>query len=174
MANPIEPDTKDWTWVLREQCPECGLAADAIAIEGVPALIRDSLPRWRTALMHDGAAHRADPATWSTLEYGCHVRDVFRIFDERLALMLAQDSPTFANWDQDATALEDDYGSQDCAVVAEELSAAGLALAARFEAVTEGEHARRGLRSNGSEFTVTTLGQYFWHDVYHHLHDVGA
>ncbi len=22
------------------------------------------------------------PATWSTLEYGCHVRDVFRIFSD--------------------------------------------------------------------------------------------
>ena len=27
---------------------------------------------------------RPDPATWSTLEYACHVRDVFRLYDERL------------------------------------------------------------------------------------------
>jgi hypothetical protein len=20
----VEPDTKDWTWVLRQGCPECG------------------------------------------------------------------------------------------------------------------------------------------------------
>ncbi|WP_211283117.1 hypothetical protein [Serinibacter salmoneus] len=58
--------------------------------------------------------------------------------------------------------------------MAEELADAGLTLAAAFESVTEADHARRGLRSNGSEFTVRTLGQYFWHDAHHHLHDVGA
>jgi hypothetical protein len=33
---------------------------------------------------------------------------------------------------------------------------------------------RPGRRSNGSSFTATTLGQYFLHDVVHHLHDVRA
>ena len=32
---------------------------------------------------------------------------------------------------------------------------------------------RPGRRSNGSVFTVETLGRYFLHDVLHHLHDVG-
>ena len=36
-----------------------------------------------------------------------------------------------------------------------------------------GEEQRRGIRSNGSEFTILTLAQYFLHDVVHHLHDVG-
>ena len=25
---PIEPDTKDWTWVLHERCPECGCVGE--------------------------------------------------------------------------------------------------------------------------------------------------
>ena len=33
---------------------------------------------------------------------------------------------------------------------------------------------RTGLRSDGSEFTVLTLGQYFLHDLAHHLVDVRA
>ena len=48
---------------------------------------------------------RPEPAVWSPLEYGCHVRDVYVLFDERLELMLAEDEPTFANWDQDETAV---------------------------------------------------------------------
>jgi hypothetical protein len=28
------------------------------------------------------------------------------------------------------------------------------------------------VRSNGSEFTVESLGRYHLHDVVHHLHDV--
>jgi hypothetical protein len=35
---------------------------------------------------------------WSTLEYACHVRDVFRLYDRRLALMLDEDDATFARY----------------------------------------------------------------------------
>lgn len=45
------------------------------------------------------------------------------------------------------------------------------ALASRHD---DASAARPGRRSNGSVFTVRTLGQYFLHDVVHHLHDVGA
>jgi hypothetical protein len=33
---------------------------------------------------------------------------------------------------------------------------------------------RPGVRSNGSEFTVESLGRYHLHDVVHHLHDVAG
>ena len=29
--NDVVPDTKDWTWVLGEQCPECGFIAADVA-----------------------------------------------------------------------------------------------------------------------------------------------
>ena len=50
-------------------------------------------------------AVRPAPQTWSPLEYACHVRDVLSLFTERVQLMLDQDAPTFANWDQDETAI---------------------------------------------------------------------
>jgi hypothetical protein len=43
-----------------------------------------------------------------------------------------------------------------------------------FAAVPDGAWGRIGLRSNGSRFTVATLGQYFVHDVVHHLADVNG
>ena len=58
--------------------------------------------------------------------------------------------------------------------MAQELAAAAAEAAAGFNAVTPAEWDRSGTRSNGSVFTVTTLGSYFLHDVMHHLHDVGA
>jgi len=100
------------------------------------------------------------------------VRDVFTVFHERLALMLEQDGPAFADWDQDAAAVAGRYAEQDPAVVAAELADAGAAVAVAFDAVPERDWERPGLRSNGSAFTVRTLGQYFAHDVLHHLHDV--
>ena len=41
-------------------------------------------------------------------------------------------------------------------------------------AVRDDQWGRTGLRSDGSEFTVLTLGQYFLHDLAHHLVDVRA
>ncbi len=88
--------------------------------------------------------------------------------------MLTEDDPQFANWDQDETAIADNYAAQDPAVVAAQLTAAGAALADSFDAVPTDAWDRTGRRDNGSEFNVVTLGQYCLHDVVHHLHDVGA
>ncbi|AEE44431.1 DinB family protein [Cellulomonas fimi] len=170
----IEPDTKDWTWVLREPCPECGFAAADVDVHAVGGTVRDLTPRWISALSRADARVRPEPTVWSTLEYGAHVRDVLRIFDERLRLLLEEDDPLFPNWDQDATALEDRYDLQDPVVVADELADAADAIAARFDTVRPDQTERPGRRSNGSVFTVRTLGQYFLHDVVHHLHDVRA
>src|SRR6187551_2418321 len=35
------------------------------------------------------------PQVWSPLEYACHVRDVHRVFGERVQMMLAVDDPLF-------------------------------------------------------------------------------
>jgi hypothetical protein len=49
-------------------------------------------------------AARPTPEKWSPLEYACHVRDLLVLCDHRLDLMLTQDDPIFANWDQDEAA----------------------------------------------------------------------
>ena len=168
----IEADTKDWTWVLRRRCDECGVEAAREDPASVPALVRDAVGRWQAVLRRPDAAVRPDDSTWSPLEYAAHVRDVCRVFDARLRLMLEQDEPTFADWDQDAAAVDGRYAQEDPARVATELAAAGDAIADAFAAVPPEQWQRRGVRSNGSEFTVETLSQYFVHDVLHHLHDV--
>jgi hypothetical protein len=170
----IVPDTKDWTWVLREPCPECGMTAADVRLEDVAPRVREGVAHWRAVLARPDARDRPDESTWSPLEYACHVRDVCHLFDERLVLMLERDDPTFANWDQDATAVEERYDQQDPAVVADELAAEAEAIAGRFAAVRPDQADRTGRRSNGSVFTVTTFAQYFLHDLVHHEHDVGA
>ncbi|MCA5892006.1 DinB family protein [Isoptericola sp. NEAU-Y5] len=174
VPDAIVPDTKDWTWVLRERCPECGFAAAQVEVPDVGAAVRDSLPRWRAVLARPDARERPEPGVWSPLEYGAHVRDVFRIFDERLGLMLSQDDPLFANWDQDVAAIEGGYASQDPARLAHELEESGAVVADRFDGVDPADVGRVGRRSDGSQFTVRTLGQYFLHDIVHHLYDVRA
>ena len=89
----ITPDTKDWTWVLERPCPECGFDTQGFAVEAVPGMIMANTAAWQAAL--DGASDaraRPEPSKWSPLEYACHVRDVFRLYDQRLELMLSQEA----------------------------------------------------------------------------------
>jgi hypothetical protein len=169
----IEPDTKDWTWVLERPCPECGFVPTDVGTDDLAAVIRSNAGTWELVLTGADSAVRPEPATWSTLEYACHVRDVHRLFRERLMLMLEQDDPQFANWDQDETAIESRYAEQDPATVIVELVEAAADAAAVYAGVADDQWQRRGTRSNGSVFTVETLGVYHLHDVVHHLHDIG-
>ena len=109
---------------------------------------------------------------WSTTEYAAHVRDVAHVMGGRLALMLAEDDPLFENWDQDAAAVDGDYLATDPTAVAAELGSAVSAFADAYRAVPADAWDRPGRRSNGSIFTVLTLGVYALHDVEHHRHDV--
>ncbi len=168
----IEPDTKDWTWVLDKACAECGLVAGDVAPTEVAHRVQTDLPRWSAVLERPDARERPAPTTWSPTEYACHVRDVHVLFAERIRLMLDQDAPRFANWNQDETALADDYASQDPAVVAPQLVDAGEQMVELLESIPGDAWDRSGYRSDGSEFTVATLTQYYLHDIAHHLHDV--
>lgn len=173
-APPLpEPDAKDWTWVLDKPCPECGFDATAIERDRIGALVRRTATSWQEALAGGDVRRRPAPTIWSVLEYGAHCRDVYLVFGERLDLMLTADDPQFANWDQDAIALQMRYWDSDPGDVAAELSLAAAAAAAGFDSVSVAQWARTGRRSNGSVFTVETLGKYFLHDLVHHLYDVG-
>ncbi|PYY50399.1 DinB family protein [Curtobacterium sp. MCPF17_050] len=168
----IEPDTKNWTWVIEAACPDCGFDGSAVTFRDVPAVIDANTDGWPEQLRRPDVRERPDESTWSPLEYGAHVRDVHRKMTERLELMLAEEDPLFPNWDQDATAVADRYAEQDPATVTRELLAAADRAVSAFGGVPDHQLARTGRRSDGSVFTVATLAVYYAHDPVHHLWDV--
>ena len=169
---PIVPDTKNWTWVLEAPCPECGFDASIFIATDVPAMIRANAAKWPAVLERSDVAVRPDDSTWSALEYACHVRDVFLIFNTRVHLMLEEDDPSFDNWDQDVTAVEDRYNEQEPTVVSGELQSAALTIADLFGSVQGDQWDRTGFRGDGAAFTVESIAKYFIHDPTHHLWDV--
>jgi hypothetical protein len=172
---PITPDTKDWTWVLERVCPECAFDVHSFERSQMGAMIRSNARAWTQVLSErDDLGRRPSEDVWSPLEYACHVRDVFALYDERLALMLDQDDPEFPNWDQNATAVSERYVDQDPATVSEQLQQRAHELAASFDRIDGEMWDRRGRRSDGASFTVETFARYLIHDPIHHLHDVGA
>jgi hypothetical protein len=169
-----QPDTKDWTWVLDRPCEQCGADVGKLTIPQIAELNRQSARRWAELMKGDpdSLRTRPQPDTWSPLEYACHARDVYRLFLERLELMLSEDNPTFANWDPNITADHERYDLADPAVVATEVAEAGDRLASAFDQLLPEQLARRGLRSDGAKFTLESFARYELHDPEHHLWDV--
>jgi SAM-dependent methyltransferase len=168
----LQPDTKDWTWVLERPCEECGLDVSKADRHELPHLFRKNAQVWLALLADPRAAERARPDRWSTLEYACHVHEVHQVFHDRVSLMLAEDTPRFPNWDQDLAAVTGRYADQLPSIVGPTLVAAAYAVGDLYASVPPLSWTRRGIRSNGDEFTIETLGRYQLHDVVHHLHDV--
>ncbi len=170
---PITPEDKDWTWTISGACPDCGFDGPEFRAVDTPAAVRALAREFPAALLaHTSPSTRPDDNTWSPVEYACHVRDVFRLYEYRLGLMLDQDSPTFPNWDQDETAIAERYGEQDPAIVANELAVAGESLAVAFDRVHDDQWQRTGHRSDNKNFTVETFAIYMVHDPAHHYWDI--
>lgn len=174
VPDDIVPDEKDWTWVLERPCPECGFDASSFRPDAVAERLRANAAAWARLLELPAPElrRRPRPDRWAPLEYACHVRDVCTLFHRRLGLMLTEEDPLYANWDQDATAAEEDYLAQDPVAVASGLEAAAGELAAAFAAVRGAQWQRRGRRSDGASFTVASFARYMIHDPVHHLYDV--
>ncbi len=170
---PAEADDKDWTWVLERPCPDCGAEVGTMSVAEVANLNKSCAASWAEVLRtRDDVGIRPTPETWSPLEYGAHVRDVFRLFLERLELMLSEDDPMFANWDPNTTQVAERYDLQDPLVVADELLIAANAIADRFAELTPEQLTRTGRRSDGASFTIESFARYEIHDPVHHLWDV--
>ena len=170
---PIEPETKDWTWVLDETCPECGFDTRSVAATDVPALVRDNAAA--LARRPGPAGRRAAARRQHLVAAGVRVPRARRLPAVRRparASCSRPDDPLFPNWDQDETAVAERYGEQDPATVAVELVAAGEAIAADFDAVQGDQWQRTGRRSDGAVFTIESFARYFVHDSVHHVHDV--
>ncbi len=169
----ITPESKDWTWTITTACADCGFDGATFDPLTTAAVVAALAERWERAL-GPSASERPNPETWAPVEYACHVRDVFRLYEYRLGLMLDHDDPTFPNWDQDATAEQENYLGQDPIVVAQEVGEAGRSLAAAFAKVTDDQWTRTGNRSDNKHFTVASFATYMVHDPSHHLWDIGA
>ena len=168
----ITPDTKDWTWTSERVCPECGFDPSAIDVGTVAERVRDNAAAWPERLSRPDVTVRPNDQTWSPLEYAAHVRDVHRIYAQRLARFLVEDNPVFINWDQDEAAVAGRYNEQDPATVARELVEAAEAAASGFAAVPADDWNRTATRSDGAGFTLDSFARYYLHDIVHHLWDV--
>lgn len=168
----IVPDQKNWTFVLDSLCPECEYDVRSVSLRDVIEQLSHGVERYVKVLDRPQARVRTNPARWSDQEYVTHVAHMLVIMNQRLDLMLTKDEPTFPNWDQDLAAEQGNYNALEPMDVISQLREAAKNYANKLDAIPASSYSRRGLRSNGSAFTVQTLNQYAWHDFVHHLWDL--
>ena len=173
----------DPTWVRPEPgwvCPECGFDFDACDPAEASALMREFASRYRIPLERGlpgedlPALLRTRPPAggWSALEYACHARDVFALYDTRITATLKQDRPSFPKMNRDQLAEADDYNGQDPTVVADQLAKNTQALAVELEGVPPESWERVGVRDD-LEMSVDWMTRNAVHEGRHHLLDVG-
>jgi hypothetical protein len=158
-----------------ERCEECGFDYAAVPAATVSGRLRSFGSRYATAL--GGAPNpRRRPAdgVWSPLEYACHVRDVFDVQRQRLALALREQEPVFVPMERDERAVRDAYNEQNPSTVLADLAAAAHALADAVDALSEAELARVGVYPwpQPQARSLLWLGRHSVHEGEHHLLDI--
>ena len=158
------------------RCGECGYDYDELDRADVALRIRAFGPRYAALLDRDQTVLRTKPGpdVWSPLEYGCHIRDVFRAQRERIALALEQDGPLFTSIHRDERAVEDRYNEQNPSVVRREVTGAADDLASAFEALDDAGWACTGVYTYPTQEvrTIEWVGLHTVHEGEHHLLDI--
>lgn len=167
----IPPETKDWTVVLRDGCPECGFQPGYDYGENVQRLRALEAPIMTAFNRPEQELYvRPQKNTWAPIEYLAHCAEVCEVMSQRLEWMLIHENPEFALRDQDAAAVDGEYLNRPVGSVKRDLLTNLHHAAGEFEKVPADLLERTGRRSDGSRFTIQTLAEYFVHDLEHHIH----
>jgi len=106
--------------------------------------------------------------------YAAHVRDIQRVYGDRILLMLEEDDPVFPQFNPDEAAWNG-YNQLDASALADDLEAQARRLAGILEELEAGDWARTMTRDGGNDgvyqFTVAGLASYAVHESHHHLLD---
>ncbi len=181
MARPtVIPQRPDWqTRPVSEpieRCDVCGFAWDDVPGDAVPARVTVAATAMAALIRPGGSAvvERPDPATWSPLLYGCHVRDVLYNLRDRIVVGLAEHNPVPKAMFADVRLACGLYTDDDPATLAAELELAGGLFARTVRALDTGALARPifyGWPTPGTR-TLGWVAAQALHEAEHHLDDV--
>ena len=156
-------------------CVACGMSYPETDLEAAVAALGGVSGEVRAAALAVPEAHRRirpDPATWSVVEYACHVRDVFASFTIRLHRISTEDTPALEPMFADLRAVRFRYSDSDLDAVLAELDA----YVAGFldEIATTIDWDRTATRRRGELRTACWLVRHALHEGRHHVRDITA
>ena len=168
-----------WQWAKAQtdRCPQCGHHPAAMERDELGPVLMQQAESWRVFLTQaDDAELRVKPAPgiFSPIQYAAHVRDIQRVYGDRILLMLREDDPVFPQFNPDEGTWNG-YNQLDPAALADDLEAQARRLAGILEELEAEDWARTMTRDGGNDgvyqFTVAGLASYAVHESHHHLLD---
>ena len=171
-----------WQWARAqsEMCPQCGENAAAMDRERLGPALLESADEWRTFL--EGAdeeylRHIPAPGVFSPIQYGAHVRDIQRVYGDRILLMLHESGPVFPQFNPDESAWNA-FNEHEVDALADQIHEQAERLAGILAALELDDWSRTMVRDGGSDgvftFTVAGLASYAVHESRHHLRDANG
>ena len=168
-----------WQWhrIQMDPCPQCGDHPASLPPDSLGPLALERAEAWRDFLSRAAADFlRTSPefGVFSPIQYGAHVRDIVRVYTDRMVLGLEQDAPTVPIFNPPQEEWER-YNQLD----ADELGASIVAQAQRLADLTAEiapENWRRIVVNDRGvygvySFTVAGLACNAVHETHHHLLD---
>jgi hypothetical protein len=164
----------DWVRIQSDACPQCGYAPAGLPVSALGGAATVEAAAWRSFL--EGAdrpvlAVSPAPDVWSPLQYAAHVRDMFRVFGDRVLLAIEFDNPTVPGY----VPTEDEcraYNSLAARDIAADIGNQADRLASILSDRVGDDWARTVMRDGVDRFTVAGLGRFAVHEAHHHLRDV--
>ncbi len=156
-------------------CPVCGFVRAELAGDEVSPRVAAAVEAFVDVVTRAGdvAGSRPEPARWSILEYGAHLRDVLLSLRERTLPASIEDHPTGSPIHRDQRVDLGFYGLDSAATLSAELPVCAGLLLRTWAALPLGFEDRPLLYSpvTPEEVTVGWLGTVGVHECEHHLAD---
>jgi hypothetical protein len=154
-------------------CIDCGFAFPECDVADVASRLRELTAQIRTFVVRVGRDRlSATPpgATWTGVEYVCHIRDVFEASTIRLFRTRTEDRPQLEPLYNDLRAVRFRYADADPMPVLDEIDAAAAGCCDEVARVADWD--RKFTRLPGEERTARWLARAAVHEATHHLLDL--
>jgi hypothetical protein len=169
-----------WSRIQSDPCPQCGDNPAALAPASLGELAVARAAAWRQFLLQaDDRYLRTCPdvAVFSPLQYAAHVRDILRVYTDRMVLGRDQDSPTVPMFNPPHEEFER-YNQLGAEELAAHIEAQAQRLRETAEAMDAGAWPRTVINDRGVHgvytFTLAGLACNAVHEAHHHLLDASG